>query len=74
MSIDELEATVLQLPPSDRARLAKRLLESLDHLSDAENEKLWAEEAIRRDHQWDEEPGSGRDASAVMRDALASLE
>ena len=74
MSIDELEATVLQLPPSDRARLAERLLESLDHLSDAENEKLWAEEAIRRDRQWDEEPGSGRDASAVMRDALASLE
>ena len=73
MSIDEIEATVLQLSPSDRARLAERLLESLDQPSDEENEKLWAEEAIRRDHQWDEDPTSGRDAAEVMRDALANL-
>ena len=73
MSIDEIEATVLQLTPSDRARLAERLLESLDQLSDEENKKLWAEEAMRRDHQWDEEPESGRDVTEVMRDALAKL-
>ena len=73
MSIDEIEATVLQLSPSDRARLAERLLESLDQPSDEENEKLWAEEAIRRGHQWDEDSTSGRDAAEVMRDALAKL-
>lgn len=73
MSIDEIEATVLQLTASDRARLAERLLESLDQLSDDENEKLWAEEAIRRDQEWDEDPTSARDAAEVMRDALANL-
>jgi hypothetical protein len=73
MSIDEIEATVLQLAPSDRARLAERLLESLDQLSDEENERLWADEAIRRDHELDEGPTSGRDAAQVMRDALANL-
>ena len=73
MSIDEIEATVLELSPSDRARLAERLLESLDQLCDEENEKPWAEEAIRRDHQWDEDPTSGRDAAEVTRDALANL-
>lgn len=73
MSIDEIEATVLRLTPSDRARLAERLLESLDQLSDEENEKLWAEEAIRRDNEWDRDPTSGRDAAEVIRDALANL-
>lgn len=73
MSIDEIEATVLRLTPSDRARLAERLLESLDQLSDEENEKLWAQEAIRRDNEWDQDPTSGRDAAEVTRDALANL-
>ena len=73
MSIDEIEATLLQLSPSDRARLAERLLESLDQLSDAENQKLWAQEAIRRDREWDEDPTPGRDAAEVMRDAFAKL-
>ena len=73
MSIDEIEATVLRLAANDRARLAERLLESLEQLSDEENEKLWAEEAIRRDREWDADPASGRPADAVMRDALANL-
>jgi hypothetical protein len=47
MSIEDIEAEALKLDPKDRARLAARLLESLETLSDQENERLWAEEAVR---------------------------
>ena len=53
MSIEEIEAEALKLDPQARARLAERLLESLETLSDQENERLWAEEADRRDADWD---------------------
>jgi len=52
MSIKEIEAAVLKLGPKDRARLAGRLLESLEDLSDEENETIWAQEAERRDQGW----------------------
>lgn len=65
MSIDEIESTVLKLAAADRARLAERLLESLEELSDEENAKLWAEEAIRRDKDWDADPSAGRPARDV---------
>ena len=45
MSIDDIEGEVLKLDPQARARLAKKLLESLEALSEEENERLWAEEA-----------------------------
>ena len=73
MSIDDIEAELLKLDPQSRARLAKRLLESLEALSDEENERLWAEEADRRDAEWDATPGSGRPAADVLRDARAKL-
>ena len=53
MSIDELEAQVLQLDPEQRARLAAKLLASLEELSEEENAHLWAEEAERRDASWE---------------------
>ena len=37
MGIDDIEAEVLKLNPQARARLAKKLLESLEALSDEEN-------------------------------------
>jgi hypothetical protein len=49
MSIEEIEAEALKLDPKARARLAEKLLESLETLSDQENERVWAEEADRRD-------------------------
>lgn len=73
MSIDEVEAEALKLDPQDRARLAKKLLESLETLTDEENERLWAEEADRRDTDWDTAPGSARPAADVLRDARAKL-
>jgi broad specificity phosphatase PhoE len=73
MSIDELEAEALRLEPQARARLAERLLDSLERLSDEENERLWAEEADRRDAAWDALGGAGRPAAEVFRDARARL-
>jgi len=73
MSIDEIQSAVLKLAAADRARLAERLLESLEQLSDEENTKLWAEEAMWRDKEWDADPSVGRPAQDVMRDAFAKL-
>jgi hypothetical protein len=53
-------------------RLAEKLLESLETLSDAENARLWAEEAQRRDDAWDA-GGGGHAAKDVFRDARARL-
>jgi putative addiction module component (TIGR02574 family) len=44
--LDELEAAALGLPRSERARLAERLLSSLD--DDAAVEAAWAEEVKSR--------------------------
>jgi Putative addiction module component len=73
MRTEEIEAEALKLDPQARARLAKKLLESLETLSDQENERLWAEEADRRDADWDSAPGSARPAADVLRDARAKL-
>jgi putative addiction module component (TIGR02574 family) len=48
MNIQSLEQEVLHLPIEDRARLAEKLLSSLDVLSEQEIEKLWLVEAQRR--------------------------
>ena len=72
MSIEELEAEALKLNPSARARLAERLLESLETLSEEENSRLWAEEAERRDLAWG--AGQSRPASGVFGDARGRLE
>jgi len=39
----------MKLPLKQRADLAKRLLDSLDDLTEAEHVALWTEEAVRRD-------------------------
>jgi hypothetical protein len=73
MSIDELEAEALKLEPSKRARLAQKLLASLEDLSEAENARLWAEEAARRDTEWDRTQETGRWAENVFREMRARL-
>lgn len=69
----EIETEALKLDPKARARLASKLLESLETLSDEENERLWLDEAERRDADWDASPGAARPASDVLRDARAKL-
>ena len=44
----EIAAEALELPLAARAELASQLLDSLDELSDEENDALWAQEAERR--------------------------
>lgn len=73
MSNEEIEAEALKLDPEARARLAEKLLESLEALSARENERLWADEADRRDAEWDAAPGVARPATDVLRDARAKL-
>jgi hypothetical protein len=48
MGLKEIEAEIRRLDLKDRASLAKLIVESLDDLSEAEVEALWAEEAERR--------------------------
>jgi len=49
-SLPEIENNALRLPPEDRARLAVRLLTSLEETTESaeEIEKLWIAEAERR--------------------------
>ena len=44
----DIVAEALELPLTARAELASQLLDSLDDLSEEENDQLWAEEAERR--------------------------
>jgi hypothetical protein len=73
MRIEELESEALKLDASGRARLAGKLLRSLEALSEAENEKLWAEEALRRHQEMEKGVAIGRPAEDVFRDARARL-
>ncbi|MBA4370395.1 MAG: addiction module antitoxin RelB [Coriobacteriaceae bacterium] len=69
MTIDELKREALQLDASKRASLARDLLVSLDDLSEAEVERLWLEEAVRRD----EEMASGKVQPIPMDEVFAEL-
>ena len=73
MSLKELEAEALKLDPKARARLAGKLLESLENLSEEENLRLWAEEAQRRDAEMDTNSGSSSSANETFREARAKL-
>lgn len=50
--LEELLRDALNLEIQDRAALAEKLLVSLDELSEAEADRLWAEEAQRRLEQF----------------------
>lgn len=48
MSVKELEAEALRLPPAERESLATDLLRSLDNLPLSDVDKAWLAEADRR--------------------------
>ncbi|HKV39915.1 MAG TPA: addiction module protein [Blastocatellia bacterium] len=73
MSIDEIESAILRLGAGDRARLAAKLLESLEQLSAEENDRLWAEEALRRDEELDHDQTAARPYADVIRDAFEKV-
>jgi hypothetical protein len=74
MSIKEIEAAVLKLGPKDRARLAGKLLESLEDLSEEENETIWIQEAERRDAAWNSSEVRNRSEKSVLRRARSKLD
>ena len=67
MTTDQIEQELLKLPAADRARLAERLIASLDE--DTEIEAAWVAEVRRRD----DELKSGSVESIPLEDALASI-
>jgi putative addiction module component (TIGR02574 family) len=48
MTTAKLAKEALSLPPKSRAKLAEKLLESLDDSEQRKNDALWAEEAENR--------------------------
>ena len=73
MTTEQVENEALKLKPEARAELAEKLLRSLEDLSDEDIERLWAEEAGRRDAELDSGTASMRDAEDVFRDARARI-
>jgi putative addiction module component (TIGR02574 family) len=49
-----IEKDALSLPPRERAKLAERLLESLDNLPERDAEALWLDVAERRAREIDQ--------------------
>ena len=69
----ELESKVLKLSRGERARLAQRLISSLDQEVDADVEKLWLQEAERRLSELKSGKVAGIPAEKVIRKARATL-
>jgi putative addiction module component (TIGR02574 family) len=69
----DLEKRLLRLPSETRARLAERLIASLDDLSDEENERLWVDEAERRMQAFKAGRLSARPAEDVIREVRDHL-
>lgn len=53
MNLNQLESAAFALPIQDRATLAKRLLLSLEEISETEFDSLWGEESARRATEFD---------------------
>ena len=71
MSIEELKEEALRLSPEARAHLARELLASLDAMGEAEIEKLWIDEAKRRDEELDTGAARSYPADEVLTRARA---
>ena len=67
MTLDQLEEEVLKLPAQERARLAERIISSLD--DEAEIEEEWLAEVRRRDAALE----SGEVVGIPLEEALASV-
>jgi len=65
----ELESKALKLSPRKRARLAQRLISSLEREVDADAEKLWRQEAERRLGEIKSGKVAGIPAEKVIRKA-----
>ena len=72
MNVEKLKAEALRLSPDARVYLARELLASLDTMNKDEIEKLWIDEAIRRDDELDSETARAYPVDEVLTRARAS--
>ena len=73
LSLKELEAEVLHLDIASRARLAGKLLMSLDKPTASEIERLWLDEAERRLKEYCSGGVEAIPADEVFKRALADI-
>jgi putative addiction module component (TIGR02574 family) len=73
MDFKALEKEALDLPASERGKLARQLLESLDSLSEAELDAPWLDEAERRAEQLDRGEADMLSSEEVGRKARTLL-
>ena len=71
--LEKCESQALKLSPKERAVLAEHLIASLDSLDDAENERLWLEQADQRYQEYKKGNISARPAEDVIRDARSAV-
>ncbi len=69
----DLESKALDLPPEERARLAERLLASLEGIADPEAEALWLAEAERRLAELESGAVAGTPANEVFQKSRSTL-
>ena len=69
----ELESKALRLPRRERARLAQRLISSLDRDVDTDVDKLWLQEAERRLAELKSGKVAAIPADKVLRKARSAL-
>ena len=72
-SARDIEAKALRLPPKERARLAQRLISSLDPESDHDAEQAWLEEAERRLDELESGKVAGIPAEQVFEKGRSTL-
>jgi len=73
MSLDKLKEEAMKLASEARAKLAHALLASLEDLSAAEIERLWIDEAVRRNEEIDSGRVSLRSREEALKDAGVRL-
>lgn len=69
----EVESRALRLPRRERARLAQRLISSLDQEVNPHVDKLWLQEAERRLRELKSGKVAGVPAEKVVRKARSTL-
>ncbi len=72
-SASKLAAKALKLPPEQRARLAQRLISSLDQAAEPESEEIWIREAERRLEELESGTVESIPAERVVEEARSSL-
>lgn len=71
--INQIADDILELPESDRAYLAQRLIQSLDDKIDSDAEALWLKEIDRRSTEIKEKSVHCRPISDVISDIRRKL-